>query len=288
MTVRDIFQAYGMEYLNKYADTIPVNHRKVIHSIMDCRTERMGTILCSCTSCGYSFEIYKSCGNRHCPTCQREKANDWLSKRLDQMLPVHHFMITFTVPAPFREFFRSHQSFSYSNLFKSSSFVLKKLASEKTYFDGDIPGFFGVLHTWGRQLQYHPHIHYIIPGGAFSSLDYSFHSSNKSFYLPVKIMSKLVKAYFYKKMEKAGFLHLIPDNAWKQDWNVNSLPVGNGARSVQYLANYVFRTAISDTRILTVENDKVLFRYLDTRTGKEKTIRLHVFEFIRRFCPQVL
>ncbi len=114
---------------------------------MDCRTERMGTILCNCTSCGYSFEIYKSCGNRHCPTCQGEKANDWLSKRLDRMLPVHHFMITFTIPASFREFFRSHQSFAYSNLFNSSSFVLKKLASEKTYFDGDIPGFFGVLHT---------------------------------------------------------------------------------------------------------------------------------------------
>ncbi len=288
MTVRDIFQTYGMAYLNKYADTIPDNHRKVIHDIMDCRTERMGTILCTCNSCGYSFEIYKSCGNRHCPTCQGEKANDWLSKRLDQMLPVHHFMITFTVPAPFREFFRSHQSFAYSNLFKSSSFVLKKLASEKTYFDGDIPGFFGVLHTWGRQIQYHPHIHYIVPGGAFSSLDHSWHSSNKSFYLPVRIMSKLVKSYFYKKMKKEGFLHLIPDNAWEQDWNVNSQAVGNGARSVQYLANYVFRTAISDQRVLTVENDKVLFKYLDTRTEQEKITRLHVFEFIRRFLQHVL
>ncbi len=96
-------------------------------------------------------------------------------------------------------------------------------------------------------------------------------------------MSKLVKAYFYKKMKKAGFLNLIPDNSWKQDWNVNSQAVGNGARSVQYLANYIFRTAISDQRILTVENDKVLFKYSDTRTGKEKTTRLHVFEFIRRF-----
>ena len=288
MTVRDIFQTYGVAYLNKYTDTIPDNHRKVIHDIMDCRTERMGTILCSCNSCGYSFEIYKSCGNRHCPTCQGEKANDWLSKRLDQMLPVHHFMITFTVPAPFREFFRSHQSFAYSNLFNSSSFVLKKLASEKTYFDGDIPGFFGVLHTWGRQIQYHPHIHYIVPGGAFSSLDHSWHSSNKSFYLPVRIMSKLVKSFFYKKMKKESFLHLIPDNTWEQDWNVNSQAVGNGARSVQYLANYVFRTAISDQRVLTVENDKVLFKYLDTRTEKEKTTRLHVFEFIRRFLQHVL
>jgi len=85
---------------------------------MDCRTPAMGSILCSCDYCGYSFEIYKSCGNRHCPTCQGEKANDWLSKRLDQMLPVHHFMITFTAPVPFREFFRSHQSFAY-NIFKA-------------------------------------------------------------------------------------------------------------------------------------------------------------------------
>ncbi len=142
------------------------------------------------------LKIYKSCGNRHCPTCQGEKANDWLSKRLDRMLPIHHFMITFTIPAPFREFFRSHQSFAYSNLFNSSSFVLKKLASEKTYFDGDIPGFFGVLHTWGRQIQYHPHIHYIVPGGAFSSLDYSFHSLKQKLLPSCKNHVKTCKSLF--------------------------------------------------------------------------------------------
>ena len=223
MTVRDIFQAYGMAYLSNYADTIPVNHRKVIHAIMDCLNFNEWELFFAAVLPAVILLRYTNPAvtDTYLP-CQGQKAADWLSKRLDRMLPVPHFMITFTIPAQFREFFRSHQSFAYSTLFKSSSFVLKKLASEQTYFDGDIPGFFGVLHTWGRQLQYHPHIHYIVPGGAFSSLDYSFHSSNKSFYLPVKIMSKLVKAYFYKKMKNAGFLNLIPDKAWKQDWNVNS------------------------------------------------------------------
>jgi hypothetical protein len=287
-TVRDIFTAYGQAYLQAFGDRLPANHREVIQAIAHCRTPMLGSILCRCEDCGKSFEIYKSCGNRHCPTCQSEKANLWLGRRLDQLLPVHHFMITFTVPAAFRDFIRSHQRFAYPTLFKASSQTLKRLGSESTYFEGDTPGFFGVLHTWGRQMQYHPHIHYIVPGGAFSSQDHSWHPSSQAFYLPVRIMAKLVKASFFKMMKKADLLHLIPRDAWKQDWNVNSRAVGNGVRSVRYLSAYVFRTAISDSRILKIEHDQVLFRYTDTKSGTAKTLRLSAFEFIRRFLQHVL
>ena len=111
-------------------------------------------------------------------------------------------MITFTTPPAFREFFRSHQRFAYSAFFEATSGTMRKLASEHTYFPGDISGFFGVLHTWGRQMNYHPHIHYIVPGGAFNSNDHSWHSSNKEFYLPIRVMSKLVKHRIYIKMKK--------------------------------------------------------------------------------------
>ena len=281
--VRDVFAEYGPAYLKSFSKHIPSHHRKVIRAIIDCRTERMGTILYQCESCGKAFELLRSCGNRHCPTCQSEKASQWLDRRLQQLMPVHHFMITFTVPAAFRDFIRANTHTAYAALFRASSGTLKCLASESTYFGGDLPGFFGVLHTWGRQMHYHPHIHYIVPGGAFSTQDYSWHSSPQAFYLPIRIMGKLMKSLFFRKMKKARLLSQIPQELWKQDWNVHSQAVGTGARSIRYLASYVFSTAISDSRIIEIENGHVRFRYSDTKTGVGKTMRLSAFEFIRRF-----
>jgi hypothetical protein len=286
--VREIFGEYGPEYLKTFAERIPSHHRKVIRAIVDCRTERMGTMLYRCESCGKVIELFRSCGNRHCPTCQHEKASQWLERRLEQLLPVHHFMITFTVPAAFRDFIRANGRTAYAALFRASSRTLKRLASESTYFGDDLPGFFGVLHTWGRQMQYHPHIHYIVPGGAFSAQDHSWHASPQAFYLPVRIMSKMVKSLFFREMKKTKLLSQIPQELWKQDWNVHSQAVGTGVRSIRYLASYVFRTAISDSRIIEIEQGHVRFRYADTKTGTAKTMRLSAFEFIRRFLQHVL
>jgi hypothetical protein len=129
-------------------------------------------------------------------------------------------------------------------------------------------------------MQYHPHIHYIVPGGAFSSSDHSWHSSPEAFYLPVRVMSAKIKSHFFKLMQKADMLHLVPADAWNKDWNVNSQAVGNGARSIRYLPSYIFRTAM--------ENKRVLFRYTDMKNGVIKTMSLSPFEFIRRFLQHVL
>ena len=287
-TVREIFQEYGPAYLKTFSERIPSHHRKVIRAISDCRTERMGTMLYQCESCGKAIELFRSCGNRHCPTCQNEKASQWLERRLEQLLPVHHFMITFTVPALFRDFIRANGRTAYAALFHASSRTLKRLASEPTYFAGNLPGFFGILHTWGRQMHYHPHIHYIVPGGAFSAQDHSWHASPQAFYLPVRIMSKMVKSLFSREMKKAKLLSQVPHELWKQDWNVHCQAVGTGVRSIRYLASYVFRTAISDSRIIEIDQGYVRFRYADTKTGIGKIMRLSAFEFIRRFLQHVL
>ena len=192
-------------------------------------------------------------------------------------------MITRTVPAQFRDFFRSHQRFAYSALFEASSKTITSLASEPTYFNGDTPGLFGVLHTRGRQMHYHPHIQYLIPGGAFLSSHHSWHSSPKAFYLPVRIISAKIKSRFFELVRKADLLHLVPADAWKKNWNVNSQPAGNGAHSIRYLSSYVFRTAISNHRLITMENERILFRYTDTKSGTSKTMCLSALEFIRRF-----
>ena len=196
-------------------------------------------------------------------------------------------MITCTVLSSFRDFFRSHQRFAYAALFQATSKSISALASESTWFSGDTPGFFGVLHTWGRQLHYHPHIHYLVPARSLLISRPQLHSCPEAFYLPVKILSAKIKSSYVKSMQKAGLLHLLSSKAWEKAWNVHSNPVGNGARSLRYLSAYVFRSAISNHRILTQNDDRVVFRYTDTRTGKNKTMSLSPFEFIRRFLQHV-
>ncbi len=142
MTVRDVFLTHGKAYPDAFGQRMLSSHKLVIQAIMQCRTPDLGAIVCACEDCGKP-----SYGNRHCPTCQGEKEIQWLNSRRDQLLPVHHFMITCTVPAEFRDFFRAHQRFAYPALFQATSRTMSALAAESTYFLGDTPGFFGILHS---------------------------------------------------------------------------------------------------------------------------------------------
>ena len=197
-------------------------------------------------------------------------------------------MITFTVPQQLRHFIRGHQRTCYSALFKASSETMKKLAADKKYIGGDMPGFLGVLHTWGRQLAYHPHIHYVVPGGALSKKDDRWHPSRIDFYLPVKAISKIFKATFSDEMKKSNLDSHIPEEIWDQEWVVNSQAVGTSAHSIKYLAPYVFKVAISNSRIVKVEDRKVFFTYKKPQSNRWRTMVLDVMEFIRRFLQHVL
>jgi Putative transposase len=182
---------------------------------------------------------------------------------------------------------RKNQRVAYSALFKTSSATIKKLAPDPHYLGANLPGFFGVLHTWGRTLQYHPHIHYIVPGGAFSSIDGRWHPSTIDFYLPVKALSKIFKAKFRDQMKKAGLSDQIPPELWHIDWNVDSQAVPS-SQALKYLAPYVFKVAISNSRILKVQDRTVLIRYRKPHTTRSRTLALEVLEFIRRFLQHVL
>jgi hypothetical protein len=163
---------------------MPPEHRKVINAILLCRTEENGSVVYRCEECGLNHILNRSCGNRHCPQCQSHKTTMWLERRMERMLPGHHFMMTFTVPEELRDFIRSNQRICYAALFAASSAAMKKLCLDPRHVGGDLPGFFGVLHTWGRQLQYHPHIHYVVPGGAISTADRSWLSAQWRALLP--------------------------------------------------------------------------------------------------------
>jgi hypothetical protein len=287
-TIKNIFTAYGPEYIQRFSDAMPINHRKVIDAIINCRTDHYGATIYRCTKCKKKHVIYRCCGNRHCPNCQHHKSYQWLVKQSERQLPGHHFLITFTVPQQIRRFIRSNQRICYSALFKASADTIKKLALDEKYIGADLPGFFGVLHTWGRQMPYHPHIHYIVPGGGVSKSDGRWHPSRIDFFLPVKAMSKIFAAKFRDEMKKCGLEANIPADVWQKPWIVHCQATGNSMHAVKYLAPYVFKVAISNSRIVKVEDRKVYFKYRKKRSNRWRTTVLDVMEFIRRFLQHVL
>ncbi|HEX2201355.1 MAG TPA: transposase [Gammaproteobacteria bacterium] len=278
--INDIFRIYGPKYLDRYGESMPVEHKKVIDALCQCRTETNGSIIYHCEQCSQFHSVPRSCGNRHCPGCQHHKAR--------RQLPGHHFMLTFTVRDQLRPFIRSYQRLAYAALFETSADAIKTLAKDPTYLSGDTPGFFGVLHTWGRQLQYHPHIHYLVPGGALSSQDGQWHPSSPGFFLPVKALSKIFRAKFQDQIEQAGLLGKVPPEIWTVDWNVNCQAVGTAEATLNYLAPYIFKVAISESRIIKVEGDQVFFRYKKPHSERWRIMALPVMEFMRRFLQHVL
>ena len=286
--LQKLFTAHGPDYLQQFGEAMPATHKKVMAAMVACRTPQAGALLCGCAHCGQPHLLARSCGNRHCPTCQGRKAFQWLARQLERALPTHHFMLTFTVPESLRAFLRSNQRIGYEALFAASAGAIRALAREPRFNLGDQPGFFGVLHTWGRTLQYHPHIHYVVPGGALSTADRQWHAASPGFFLPVHALSTIYRAKFRDAMQSAGLLANIPDAVWKTAWNVNCQPVGDAANTLGYLARYVFKVAISDQRILEVGNGQVHFAYTKPGSSRRRTMVLSVHEFIRRFLQHVL
>jgi len=287
-TITDIFRTYSDDYIEKFGKNIPELHKKAIHDIVNCRTQSSGILIYECKECGKTHLVMRSCGNRHCPCCQNHKTSQWLDRQLDRQLPGHHFMITFTVPEQLRNFIRSNQKLSYSAMFDASSQTLKDFAADDRFVGGDLPGFFGVLHTWGRQLQYHPHIHYIVPGGAISKSEGKWHPSRQDFFAPVMAMSEVFRAKLRDAFKNAGLFNAVDPDIWKTGFNVNCQAVGASENSIHYLAPYVFKVAISNSRIIKVDNDRVFFKYKKSKSNRFRTMSLDVFEFMRRFLQHVL
>jgi len=287
-SIGEIFSTFGPEYLQRYSSAMPKTHRKVISAITACRTEACGIAFYQCDGCAEPQQFCVSCGNRHCPTCQYTKAQQWLQTRIQRQLPGHHFLLTFTVPEQLRSFIRQHQRVGYSALFKASSDAIKKLATDPKHIGGDLPGFFGVLHTWGRTLQYHPHIHYVVSGGAMHSSDGSWHPSRIDFFLPVKALSEIFRAKFRELIKQAHLFDQIPAEVWHIDWNVNCQAVGSSQATLKYLAPYVFKVAISNSRIVSVQDRTVRIRYRKPHSERSRILPLDVIEFIRRFLQHVL
>lgn len=283
----EIFRQYGPAYRAKFDDQLLPSHRQVMWAIEHCRTEALGGHVYQCPDCDTRVYQYHSCRNRHCPKCQNENAQHWLEQQCDLLLPVPYFMLTFTLPAPLRPVARSHQVLLYDLLFRTSASATQQLATDPRFIGGQL-GLVGVLHTWGRTLTYHPHIHYLIPAGGLADEDQTWRPARDDFLVPVKALSGIFRARFRDALRSSEFFDSVPTSVWEHDWVVHCQAVGSGETAFKYLAPYIFRVAISNSRLLKVENDHVTFRYRASDSGQSKLCTLTVEEFIHRFLQHVL
>ena len=284
-SLADIIRLYGTEYLNTFSESILPSHKKVMQHIASCRTREMGGQKWLCSSCGKVHYSYHSCRDRHCPRCQNDRVDDWLEKQFELLFPVPYFMATITVPQDLRPVFRSQQKIMYHLFFKASAEAIMLLAKDKRFLGADI-GIMGILQTWTRQLVYHPHIHFLIPGGGIRNDRWKY--AKPDFLIHVKPLSRLIRKLFRKMLKEANLFRQLPQSVWKQEWVCHIKPVGNGESVLRYLAPYVYRVALSDRNILGVKDERVTFRYKDKENDKFKTCTLDVFEFLRRFLQHVL
>jgi hypothetical protein len=287
-TVADVLRRYGAAYLERYGPAILPEHQKVLGAITACRTGQLGSVVYVCQSCGKRHAIECSCGNRHCPSCQWDKTDAWLEQQTARLLPCPYFLLTFTVPVGVRALIRRHQRIAYAALFDASSDALKTLASNPRFVGTSRCGFFGVLHTWGRTLNYHPHVHYIVPGGGLSEDGTRWLPSRADFFVPVKALSAVFRAKFHAALQRAGLARQVNPAVWRTDWVVNSQAAGDGRASLKYLAPYVFRVAIGDRRIIAYQNGQVTFSYRRVGSNRWRKMTVDALEFIRRFLQHVL
>ncbi len=280
--------------------------RKASNAILNCRTAALGGHLEVCTGCGILSVSYNSCRHRACPKCQWSAQLRWVQNRMGELLNTTYFHIVFTVPHTLNPLFLSNDTALYNLLMRCAWETLDHLARQPQWL-GARPGMLAILHTWGQKLDFHPHVHCVVPGGGVLH-DGSWKPAKKGFFIPVRVMSALFRGKFLaalKQMRQSGGLEyhgsaavLAEDNAFKSmlrelyktGWVVYAkAPMGGPAQVLKYLGRYTHRIAISNRRILNIADGKVTFSYKDRQhNDREKVLTLSVEEFVRRFLLHVL
>lgn len=294
LELADILRRHGGDYLERHGARMPAGHRRAMAAILACRTPALGGHLYQCEECYHQHFGCHSCNHRACPKCGGAQAGEWLRKRLERLLPVEHFLVTFTVPAELRALCRSHQRICYRTLFQTSSQALQEVAADPRYLGAE-PDFLGVLHTWTRKLEYHPHVHYVVPGGGLrpDGRKWRRHRRTRTgepYFLPVRELSARFRDRFGEALRKTdAALHAqVPAGIWSRDWVVHCQAAGSGQAALGYLSAYVSRTALSNKRILSDEGGQVTFGYTESGTGTKKTLTLQALEFIALFLQHIL
>ena len=292
LEVADILRRYGDGYLEAYGQRMLPSHLRAFRDILRCRTPVMGGHVFACDRCQHRVFAYHSCRNRSCPKCHTKDTDAWIEARRTELLPVPYFHVVFTVPHDWRRVIRQHQKPLYGILMKAAARSLIKLAADSHYVGGMV-GMLAVLHTWTRTLEYHPHVHCLVPAGGVSigavSGEGRWIPARSNYLVPVKALSRVFRGMFVEMVKKAMPDLTMPMLNRRNEWVVYAKPTVRGTDAVlKYLGRYVHRIAISNSRIVSIDDDRVIFKYHKSGETSWKTMSLSANEFIRRFLQHVL
>jgi hypothetical protein len=305
--VADIFRRYGEEYREKHGASMSTTQRRVMSAIELCRTAALGGQIEQCDQCGHRCICYASCRNRHCPKCQSLARAKWIEDRRDELLNCEYYHVVFTVPDKIAAIAYQNKKVVYNILFQATAETLRTIAADPKHLGAEI-GFFAVLHTWGSALLHHPHLHCVIPGGGLSPDGTRWVPCKPGFFLPVRVLSLLFRRLFLKHLQEAfdaGKLNFFTsiealrdhrefasylESVRQAKWVVYAKrPFAGPEQVLDYVGRYTHRVAISNHRLLDIEDGQVSFRYKDYRNhGQQRTMTLSAEEFIRRFLLHVL
>ncbi|MCD6079474.1 MAG: transposase [Ramlibacter sp.] len=307
LEVADVFRRWGKAYRRAHDGHLGRVERRTMSAIEQCRTSELGGHVLGCRSCGAIRVAYNSCRNRHCPKCQGQACRDWLAARQADLLPVAYFHVVFTLPAEIAAIAFQNKAAIYAMLFRAAAETLRRIAADPKHLGAEI-GLIAVLHSWGQNLHYHPHLHCIVPGGGPSPDGTRWISCRPGFFLPVRVLSRLFRRLFLEQLRAAheadqlGFFGDLPDlaesAAFKRrlaqarcvEWVVYAKPpFGGPSQVLAYLGRYTHRVAIANSRLVDMADGNVAFRWRDYRhRGRAKIMTLDAHEFIRRFLLHTL
>src|SRR5213593_1221897 len=307
--VADIFRRYGEAYRNEHDGSLSTAQRRVMNAIEVCRTAALGGHIeeCDNDNCLHQRISYNSCCNRHCTKCQSLARAEWIEDRQAELLETPYYHVVFTVPEEIAAIAYQNKEVVYGILFRAAAQTLRTIAADPKHLGAEI-GFFAVLHTWGQNLLFHPHLHFVVTGGGIAPEGDRWISCRPGFFLPVRVLSRLFRRLFLKLLQKAfdsGKLHFFSSlealqdrkafvrhlaPARKAEWVVYAMaPFAGPQQVLDYVGRYTHRVAISNDRLLDMENGEVRFRWKDYRDdNRQKTMTLKADEFIRRFLIHVL
>jgi hypothetical protein len=305
--VADVFRRYGGAYRQQRSASLSTAQRRAMSAIELCRTAALGGHIEQCDSCGHQRIAYNSCRSRSCPKCQSLARAQWLGDRRTELLDTEYFHVVFTVPDEIAVIAYQNKAQVYDILFRAAAETLRTIAADPAHLGAEI-GFFAVLHTWGQNLLHHPHLHCVVPGGGLSPDGARWIACRPGFFLPVRVLSRLFRRLFLEYLEKAfltgklvffsaleqfheraAFLrHLVP--ARTAEWVVYAKPpFAEPQQVLDYVGRYTHRIAISNDRLIAIDDNKVCFKWKDYRNRQRRgTITLAADEFMRRFLLHVL
>jgi len=307
LEVADVFRHFGAAFHDQHGASLSTARRRAMAAIENCRTAALGGHVERCGDCGHQRVSYNSCRNRNCPKCQGLARAQWLEDRQAELLDVPYFHVVFTVPDEITVIAFQNQVVVYDILFRAVSETLRRIAADPKHLGAEI-GFLAVLHTWGQNLIHHPHLHCLVPGGGIAPDGKSWIACRPGSFLPVRVLSRMFRGLFLHYLEQAfvaGALNFFSQHrhlhepmafrrylapAYATDWVVYAKrPFAGPAQVLEYVGRYTHRVAISNHRLVSIDDGKVRFRWKDYRhENRQKVMTLDGGEFIRRFLIHVL